>query len=590
MMGVGCGGVTPTCQITSCDGQGLCVTTLAGNWTGRFGSTGQLGLSFAVTPDGRVANLVISDSLSGGCGSTGLLDATGSLAALAQDGSFMTSYSGCNASGVCLSGTVRGTVTATGATGTFSTTGTSSLSPLCFGSVSGSSTAWQAARDCSLRPSTGGSATRFCDAAGVPIAMPTDPSADACSPCGPGSVLCSAQCIDPASDAAHCGATLGCGARLGGSTGIRCASGQVCAQGACIACTVREEFVSNLAVAGNPSWFDTGDVDGDGDVDVVYAETTASGTNVGTSAFLNQGRFTFGAATVLTNKVLRSLKALDLNGDNKTDLVGIDNATQTTIVSFLGDGTGAFTAGPTQSCGTDRYCREIAVADLNEDGLPDIAAVTERSLLSSAGQNQLVVFNAPAFTPVSYAIGASGSLTASPGPIAAKDLNRDNHVDLVVLVRPATIYVLINKGDGSGGLTGLAAATIPKSVAGDLRFPAVGDLDGDGNPDLLFGNAAAGVLAFGTGDGIFPVTQEISGLAASAYALADLRANGRTQIVSGPQLSVRELSTRSTVQTLWSTSRSAADVALRDVDGDGRSDVIARGSGGLDVYRNVVCP
>jgi hypothetical protein len=580
------------CTVDACNGQGLCTTLFAGNWTGQFGATGQYGLSFVVTADARVTNLVITDSVSGGCGSTGLLEATGTATTLGADGSFTVSYSGCTPTNVCLNGTVRGAITPTGASGTFATTGTSSLIPLCFGSIIGASTAWQAAHDCSLRPQAGGSATRFCDATGAPTSPATPPPADPaqCSPCGQTQIVCSGQCVDPASDDAHCGAALGCGGRLGGTPGVACTGGDVCVRGSCAACRVQVQFKTSLPVAGSPSWFEIGDINNDGKVDIIYVEITTAGTAVGTSAFLNQGNFTFGPASLVTTKALQSLRVTDINGDGNMDLVGIDYGSQGTIITFLGNGAGGFTPGPTLSCGTNQFCRQIAVADLNEDGNPDIAAVAERSLLSP-GTNQLLVMTGPTFgLAVGYPIGASGGLLADTGQIVAADFNNDHHLDLVVLAPPATIYSFINSGNGTGTLTGLPSYTIPKTAAGDLRGPAVGDFDGDGNLDILFGNTTAGVVAFGSGDGTFLATQELADLAASSYGVADLIGSGHVQVVSGPTLTVRQFSSRSTVETLWTDSHSVGDVRLRDLDQDGKLDVVSRGTGGLDVYRNIPCP
>jgi hypothetical protein len=363
--------------------------------------------------------------------------------------------------------------------------------------------------------------------------------------------MCDGRCIDPLSEVTHCGATPGCGGRLGGMAGNACTDDKICIQGVCSTCTIQIEHRVNLPVAGNPVWFDTADINSDGNVDVVYSELTSEGEGVATSAFIGQGGFAFAPASVLTEKTFRSLNVIDINKDNKADLVSIDYVSQDVIAILLGDGAGAFTAAPTVSCGTERFCREIAIADVNEDGNMDIIGVTEVSLFSS-GQNQAFVALGPAFTTITnYSIGESSGFLSGPGPVVARDLNNDHHVDFVVLSQPATIHVFLNNGDASGKLTGLPAYTVPKSSSGDLLYPAVGDLDGDGNQDMLFGNTDAGVMIFGAGDGTFPVIQESTELTASDYAVGVLLANGRAQIVSGPKLVVRQLSSRSTLESFW---------------------------------------
>ena len=82
--------------------------------------------------------------------------------------------------------------------------------------------------------------------------------------------------------------------------------------------------------------------------------------------------------------------------------------------------------------------------------------------------------------------------------IALADVNGDGTLDVFLGVQGGANQLLIN--DGTGTFT--ASATFP---GGDNTFTtntaAFGDVDGDGDPDLLTGNTAANILLINDGAG-----------------------------------------------------------------------------------------
>lgn len=591
----GCSAATSECAVTACGSQGLCVTPFAGNWTGRLGASGEWGLSFVVTPQGTIDDFVISERTSGVCGDTGVVEAVGIQTRLQDDGTFEITYTSCTGEGPCFGGTATGTLSATGASGTFDTESVSNLDEGCIGVISGPSTPWVGARDCSQRPLAGGSATRFCNAAGESIVdsepvLPADGSDPSCSPCDAGLVACSEECIDPQADIRHCGASLGCGEGFG-EAGRACGQGEVCAGGACQACTLALAYTETISVAGSAEWFDLGDIDGDQRADLAFVEFDAAGEALGTRSMLGNGSGGGGAAAMLAAPPLRSLGLVDLDSDGDLDAIGVDQDNQDTVLTFSNDGSGVFSPGATFLAGGDQeFAREVIALDLDGDAALDLAVLTEEAIgFLDGGTIRVNLFVGPDFsTSTSLAVGSYDGLFGGTGPLVAADLTGDGANDLAVLWDDSEsflIHAYVN--DGAGTLTSLGSSSIG-SPGGLLSAAVQGDLDGDGATDLLVGTGSAAVALFGNGSGAFQATP-LPELASAYLALGNLTGDA-TQIVTSGVLAVSELSSRTAAQNVWTGTRNAERVRLGDIDGDGDLDVVAGSAEGFDLYVNSPCP
>lgn len=120
----------------------------------------------------------------------------------------------------------------------------------------------------------------------------------------------------------------------------------------------------------------------------------------------------------------------------------------------------------------------LAVADMNEDGCPDLIAPPERK-----GNGMPAIFlgdckggwKAWTTTTFPHAIDYGG--------VAAADFNKDGHMDLAFAVHLQGVFVFL--GDGKGNFT-----EVTKGLPHDFptRRVAVADLDHDGYPDLIVPN------------------------------------------------------------------------------------------------------
>ena len=92
--------------------------------------------------------------------------------------------------------------------------------------------------------------------------------------------------------------------------------------------------------------------------------------------------------------------------------------------------------------------------------------------------------------------------------MATGDLNNDGHVDVVVPDRILNELV-VSLGDGHGGFTVVPGGV--STTTSDILTAAMGDLDGDGNADVVVLDVNLMTLAFykGTGDGHFQAPQDL---------------------------------------------------------------------------------
>ncbi len=140
---------------------------------------------------------------------------------------------------------------------------------------------------------------------------------------------------------------------------------------------------------------------------------------------------------------------------------------------------------------------QVAVADLNDDGKPDIVVdYADQNFVSVLLNNGDGTFQAPR----DYAVGAFGknnpsSLSGLPNDkraMAVADFNHDGIPDLAVLdYESGGVSILLGRGDGTFA---------PQHLIGTLSSPfalAVGDLNNDAVPDLAVVSSTGGVTPTG---------------------------------------------------------------------------------------------
>jgi hypothetical protein len=285
-----------------------------------------------------------------------------------------------------------------------------------------------------------------------------------------------------------------------------------------------------------------------------------------------------------------SLIAVDLNRDNKLDLAvansGDTFGSRGTVSVLLGRGDGTFQAATDFNAGLGS--KSVAAGDFNRDGKADL--VVANSYYFEGGNNVSVLLGNGDGTlqaAVNYAAGTY------PSSVAVGDFNRDLKLDLAITnFYDNNVSVLLGNGDGTFlPATNYAVGGLP---SGNPTSVAVGDLNGDGKPDLAVANdfmERVSVL-LGNGDGTFQTRMNFNNTGGSPFsiALADLNRDAKLDVAlanSGYPSGVGYVSvlpgagngTVSEACLDYRPAKNPVSVVVGDFDRDGRPDLATANNG-----------
>ncbi|MBT7585582.1 MAG: hypothetical protein HN558_08640, partial [Gemmatimonadetes bacterium] len=312
-----------------------------------------------------------------------------------------------------------------------------------------------------------------------------------------------------------------------------------------------------------PSAVLLGDLDDDGDVDLVMA----NGSYQVNQVHINTGGvFSVGANVDATNNLTQDAGFGDVNGDGFLDLVEVSLGDQTR--TYAGTGSGTFSTGVDVDSQT-KSSRGLALGDVDGDGDVDIVEGNSNQV------NRLFLNTGSGSFSAATDIGTTVSDTYAA---LLSDLDGDGALDLITANYGGMNWILLGSGAGGFAEDGAVSQTTYGTDAAVLA-----DVNGDQNIDYIQGNLSGGSQVYlGNGDGTFALANAVSTTSFSTRGVAagDLDGDGWADFVtanSNSSLSQMHLSDGDgtfTSSSIDGSLNEAYAVGLGDVNGDGCLDVV----------------
>jgi hypothetical protein len=243
-----------------------------------------------------------------------------------------------------------------------------------------------------------------------------------------------------------------------------------------------------VAVRPHPHGIATGDFNGDGNLDLV----TDSWAEDRLELLFGDGKGSFttpGAYVAVGKHPYQRVRVADLNDDGKADIVS-PNLEGDNVTVLLGDGKGAFRQPPGSPfpCGDSPF--NVAIGDVNGDGIPDLAIINSPSSTADrSGQDGLTLLIGDGRGGFRPAPGSPFVTARRPNMVALGDVNGDGVADVVVSNPDSdTITIFLMSRNGS------VAARSTLAVPGHPKGLAIRDLNGDGKADIVVANSATNTV------------------------------------------------------------------------------------------------
>ncbi len=353
---------------------------------------------------------------------------------------------------------------------------------------------------------------------------------------------------------------------------------------------------SDVTTGTTPYSIASGDVDGDGKIDLAVTNYGSNTVSVFRNNSSGVGNISYAAKIDLaTNSNPYKVAMGDLNGDGKIDLA-VANYNSGNISVFKNTSSGSISFAAKADLATSTVGPlAVAINDFDKDGMADLAAVS----YNGSSTSRLSIFRntgTPNVTTISFGSVLNFSLDFGATSIDVGDLNADGLPDVVATNSLNNSVSVVKNISPSIGLIdfataqSLTTASLPYSVN-------IGDLDGDLKGDLVVSNQASNSLSIfrntTTADGTnISFTNKVDftvGRSPYRLCVADLNGDGKLDVasVSYTDATVSVLKNTSgavgsvafATRVDYTTGLQPYDVVISDLDGNSQADLIVANAG-----------
>ncbi len=327
-----------------------------------------------------------------------------------------------------------------------------------------------------------------------------------------------------------------------------------------------------------------GDLDGDGDLDVVVGRGTfTSNVGFGTTVLLNDGTGSFGPPIDYDQmpgayRHSPAVALADMDNDGDLDLIsgGATNDTPSfgAVSIRMNAGDGTFGSPSVYNAMAWTFTpHTIITDDLNGDGWLDVVVSTP-SGRANDGFNVLLNSGGGGFLPVVRYEAAKQTFD-----LATYDVDQDGDSDLITVANDSSVLTVhLNLGDGTFPI-------LTRNTVGFITRDMVqGDLDLDGDPDIVTGGDDDVWVLYNNGDATFPPADHLDmPFPPGDILLADMNGDGWLDLVLraydfAVAINDQEGGFLPAVVTPVGSSQSG-EIGVFDLDNDGDLDVVATDPG-----------